>query len=64
MLGLPYKVECKSTYAFYELIAAFDCDKAAEAYAVQCAAANPRYDYRVVKGRRIIRNANSCRPGV
>lgn len=60
--GLLYRVECKSLYPFYELIAAFDIQQAAENYAVSCATANPVYEYRVIKGRRVLRDANSCRP--
>jgi hypothetical protein len=53
MRTLPYKVECKSSYPFYELIAAFDCQAAAIGYASQCGAANSDFAYRVMKGRRV-----------
>jgi hypothetical protein len=45
---LPYRVECKSTHPFYEVIAAFNCAAAARFYAADCEAANPRFAYRVV----------------
>lgn len=48
MKKLPFKVECKSSYPFFELIAAFDCESAARAYAKDCAAANPKYAYKVL----------------
>ena len=51
---LPYKVECKSTYPFYELIAAFDCEHAARAYADECYDANPKYSYHVVKAKKLL----------
>jgi hypothetical protein len=47
MTNLPYVVECKSTFAFYETIAAFDVEQAAHWYAAQCAEVNPRFTYRV-----------------
>lgn len=62
MSKLPYRVECKSLYPFFEVIAAFDCDRAAFAYASQCAATNLKFDYQVIKGRKILANANACRP--
>lgn len=51
--SLPYKVECKSSYPFFELIAAFNVETAATAYAGECALANANtnYEYRVVHGR-------------
>jgi hypothetical protein len=52
MAKLPYKVECKSSYPFYELIAAFDCEQAA--YADDCYNANPKYSYHVVKGKKLL----------
>lgn len=54
--SLPYKVECKSSYPFYELIAAFNVEAAATAYAGECALANAdtNYAYRVVHGRRTV----------
>jgi hypothetical protein len=53
MAKLPYKVECKSMFAFYEVIAAFDCEPAAKRYVEACEegarATNSTYLYRVVK---------------
>ena len=52
---LPYAVECKSIFAFFERIAAFDCPSAAIGYAEQCAASNPHNSYRVTKrGRKLL----------
>ena len=52
---LPYKVECKRPeMAYAELIAAFDCQRAAEAYAGECALANMAFTYRVKRGRRVL----------
>lgn len=48
---LPYVVECKSFSAFFEEIAAFNSDRAAENYASDCATCNPHFEYRVVKKR-------------
>lgn len=48
---LPYVVECKSIYPFFEEIAAFDVDSVAHKYAADCAAENTQYAYRVVKKR-------------
>jgi hypothetical protein len=53
MTKLPYKVECQSSYPFYEVIAAFDCESAAVNYARECAADNPTYNYRVRFGHRM-----------
>lgn len=50
MTKLPYKVECKSSLPFFELIAAFDCEQAAKAYAEECERVNRRFQYRVTKG--------------
>lgn len=61
---LPYAVECKSLYPFFETIAAFDCQVAAYRYAARCAEASPANDYRVMKGRTVLVNPNSCRPGL
>lgn len=46
--NLPYVVECKSTYVFFEVIAAFDCDRAAKVYADVCADTNKTNTYRAV----------------
>ena len=61
MAKLPYQVQCKSTYPFFETIAAFDCQQAAFAYAVECATVNLKFDYQMVRGRRIMANADACR---
>jgi len=45
--NLPYVVECKSTQAFFEPIAAFNCRQAADGYAGECSTANPSFTYRV-----------------
>lgn len=47
--ALPYVVECKSTYPFFETIAAFNVECAAHRYAAECSATNPQFEYRVVK---------------
>ena len=52
--SLPYKVECKSTFVFFETIAAFDCEPAAVGYMHDCAASNPQNSYRVTKGKILI----------
>lgn len=46
---LPYVVECKSSYPFFEPIAAFNVESVAQSYAAECAAVNPQFVYRVVK---------------
>jgi hypothetical protein len=52
---LPYAVECKSIFTFFERIAAFDSPSAALGYAEQCAAGNPHNSYRVTKrGRKLL----------
>lgn len=51
---LPYAVECKSSYPFFERIAAFNCDVAAIGYAEECAAANRAFSYRVMKGKTVV----------
>lgn len=56
MTGLLYKVECRFTH-YFEAIAAFDCQPAAVAYALQCSeAAFKGVAYRVKKGRRVLRD--------
>lgn len=51
MTKLPYVVECKSTYPFWEAIAAFNVDSVAKRYAADCAAGAKAqdlpYEYRV-----------------
>jgi hypothetical protein len=44
---LSYLVECKSTYPFFETIAAFNVRRAAEAYVLECAKVNPTFTYRI-----------------
>lgn len=57
---LPYGVECRSLYVFFEKIAAFDCVEAAASYAEQCRTANPQtgFDprpvYRVTKNGKVV----------
>lgn len=46
--NLAHAVLCKSTYPFFETIAAFDCEPAADIYMRACRSANPRYEYKVV----------------
>ena len=53
---LPYKVECKSIYAYFELIAAFDCEPLAIAFAEDRAANEPAsFSFRVKKGHVLLR---------
>lgn len=61
MARLPYRVECKSLCPFFETIAAFDCPRAAFAYASECAGSNLKFDYQMAKGRKILANADACR---
>lgn len=51
---LPYVLECKSTYPFFETIAAFDCEPPAKKYAAACAEANPQNTYRVVNREKVL----------
>ena len=51
---LPYVLECKSSYPFFETIAAFDCEPPAKKYAASCAEANPTNTYRVVKRGKVL----------
>lgn len=51
---LPYVVECKSLYPFFEAIAAFDVQGVAEHYAIECRKTNPKYEYRVVKNKKVL----------
>ncbi len=44
---VPFTVECKSTYPFFEVIAAFNSEVVARRYAADCQEANPKYEYRV-----------------
>jgi hypothetical protein len=54
MTRLPYKVECRSSYPFFEIIAAFDCDLAATNYASDCAVGHPSFEYRVIDSHKRI----------
>lgn len=55
MTKLPYVVECKSGYPFFEPIAAFNVDSVAQRYAEDCAKAmSPLYTYRVVKSKKVV----------
>ncbi len=45
---LKWVVECRSTYVFFETIAAFDHEGVAKGYAKDCAKVNPEYQYRVL----------------
>lgn len=57
MTTLPYKVECKSDRPCFELIAAFDCEGPAVAYAKECADSSPRSfarTYRVKRGKKVV----------
>jgi len=51
---LPYVVECRSTYVFFEPIAAFNVDSVAIAYAKDCAKTNPMCTYKVVKNKKVL----------
>lgn len=52
---LPFKVECKAApRPYYEVIAAFDCQRAAEAYAGECAFTNRDKNYRVKRGKLLL----------
>ena len=44
---VPFTVECKSLFAFFEVIAAFNAEVVARRYAEDCQRANPSYEYRV-----------------
>jgi hypothetical protein len=44
---LPFQVECKSIFAFFEPIAAFDHIKVAHRYAQDCLQTNPKFEYRL-----------------
>lgn len=54
MTKLPYKVECKSSYPFFETIAAFDVEQAAKGYASECSLVNNSFTYRVSKGKKVL----------
>lgn len=55
MTTLPYKVECRwPAKAYYDLVAAFDCESAATGYAGECALNHPTFFYRVKRGRTIV----------
>lgn len=59
---LPYVLECKSTYPFFETIAAFDCEAAARAYGQKCSEASPEYTYRVSKHAKVLVNYSAGVP--
>lgn len=44
---VPFTVECKSIYVFFEVVAAFNSEVVARRYAEDCQRANPKYEYRV-----------------
>lgn len=52
--SLPFAVYCKSTYPFFERIAAFNVDSAAGHYALECARCHPEFSYEVRKGRKVM----------
>lgn len=52
--ALPFIVECRSFYTFFEPIAAFNVESAALAYAFECQEGSPSFKYRVRKGSRIL----------
>ncbi len=54
---LPFTVECKSTYPFFERIAAFNCEPPARRYTKECAA-QPQNQYRVLKGKKVLATFN------
>lgn len=58
MRQLPYIVECKSSYPFFEPIAAFNVDSIALAYASDCAKTNPQFVYRVTKSKKVLGEFN------
>lgn len=52
MKQLEYVVVCKSTLAFFETIAAFDCEPIADIYMRDCRKANPMFQYKIVKQKK------------
>lgn len=50
---LPFVVECRSTMQFFEPIAAFNCERVAELYLLDCAKANPHLGYRLKRPGRV-----------
>ena len=58
---LPYKVECKSSYPFFETIAAFNYDDVAFGYADSCAEVNPSFEYRVTKRGKVLQKVGSLK---
>ena len=44
---VPFAVECRSTYPFFEMIAAFNVEVIARRYVEDCQQANPKFEYRV-----------------
>ena len=56
----PYKVECKSSYPFFETIAAFNLESAAQRYAKECAdAVGPLFEYRVTYRGKVLETASA-----
>jgi len=53
-MKLPYVVECKSSYPFFETIAAFNCKSVALSYASECFTSNPSFVYRVTKSKKVL----------
>lgn len=45
--ALPFQIECKSLFPFFEPIAAFDHIKVAYRYAQECKQTNPNFEYRL-----------------
>ena len=54
MSKLPYIVECKSIFPFFEPIAAFNVDSVAFHYARDCVETNPLFTYRVTKSKKVL----------
>ena len=52
---VPYRVECDPQgKTFFEVIAAFNSERVALAYATDCKVSNPANDYRVVNRKRVL----------
>ena len=50
---VPYRVECRMT-TFFEVIAAFNHEGVAKAYATDCQVGNQGADYRVTKRGKVL----------